>query len=263
VNGGAGVLLDVRGLALRAGPRRLLHGLSMRVERGQLWAVLGPNGAGKTTLLAALAGLAAAEAGTIDFLGRPIGAWKARDAAQHRGFLPQHIEALFGVSVLQATLLGRHPHHGVRDWRLWESADDVALAQAALARFDLQALAERDVATLSGGERQRVALAGLLTQDPDLMLLDEPLTHLDLHHQHAVMRLLRERAVEQGGAVVASLHDLSIAARFATHALVYVGGGVCVVGPAADVLDEATLSQAFAHRVRRLVDGDTVALVAG
>ena len=258
-----GALLDVRSLALRAGPRVLLRELTLRVERGQFWAIVGPNGAGKTTLLAALAGIAAPEAGQIDLLGQPIARWKPADAATVRGFLPQHVDPLFGVSVLQAALLGRHPHQGRRFAQMWESAEDVSIAIDALEQVDLQGLASRDVATLSGGERQRAAIASLLAQDPLLYLLDEPLSHLDLHHQHAAMQLLRRRASEGERAVVASVHDLSMAARFATHALVFTGGAACLSGPAATVLDEATLSAAFGHRVRRLVDGETVALVAG
>jgi|CXWK01.1.fsa_nt_gi iron complex transport system ATP-binding protein len=259
----AGPLLRTHALALRAGPRELVRGLDLRVERGQFWAVIGPNGAGKTTLLATLAGLAKPAGGRIELLGRPLEQWKPLEAARRRGFLPQHVEPLFGVAVLQAVLLGRHPHAGRHGWALWESADDVALARAAIERMGLAALAAREVASLSGGERQRVAIASLLAQDPQLALLDEPLTHLDLHHQQAVMRLLRERALEGEGAVVASVHDLSLAARYATHALVFTGGGACAGGSAADVLDEATLSAAFAHRVRRLADGDLVAWVAG
>jgi len=256
-------LLEVRSLALRMGPRELLRGLALRVERGQFWAVVGPNGAGKTTLLAALAGIAAPQAGQIDLLGKSIATWKPADAATVRGFLPQHVEPLFGVSVLQAALLGRHPHQGRRFAQMWESAEDVSIAIDALEQVDLHGLASRDVATLSGGERQRAAIASLLAQDPLLYLLDEPLSHLDLHHQHAVMELLRGRVGDGDHAVVASVHDLSMAARFATHALVFTGGASCVSGAAATVLDETTLSAAFGHRVRRLVDGETVALVAG
>ena len=259
----AAALLEAHALVLRAGTRELLRGLALRVERGQFWAVVGPNGAGKTTLLAALAGIAAPAAGRIDLCGRPIAQWKPADAAIARGFLPQHVEPLFGVSVLQAALLGRHPHQGRRFAQMWESAEDVSIAIDALEQVGLQDLASRDVATLSGGERQRAAIASLLAQDPLLYLLDEPLSHLDLHHQHAAMELLSRRAVEGRRAVVASVHDLSMAARFATHALVFTGGAACVSGPAATVLDEGTLSTAFGHRVRRLVDGETVALVAG
>jgi iron complex transport system ATP-binding protein len=256
-------MLALRDLRLAIGTRTLLEGLTLDIGPGQLWAVLGPNGAGKTTLLAALAGIAPPRSGAIELQGRPLAAWKPADAACLRGFLPQHVDTLFGVSALSAALLGRHPHQGRRLWPMWDGADDVRIALDALDALDVRGLAARDVASLSGGERQRVALASLLAQDPLLWLLDEPLSHLDLHHQHAVMQLLRRRAEVEGRAVVASLHDLSLAARFATHALVFAGAGRCIAGRADAVLTEATLGAAFGHPVRRLAQDGVVALVAG
>ena len=256
----ASALLEAADLELVAGARTLVSGLTLRVEPGQCWAVVGANGVGKTTLLGALAGLAAPRHGRVELEGRPVASLRPAEAARRRGFLPQHVEAAFESSVLQSVLLGRHPHRHPGAWRLWESDDDEALARAALARVDLQGFEDRDLASLSGGERQRAALAALLAQAPALYLLDEPLAHLDLRHQHAVMRLLRELADAGDCAVVASVHDLSLAARHATHALVMSASG-CVAGPAAEVLTEAGLTAAFDHPVRRLVDGDTVALV--
>jgi iron complex transport system ATP-binding protein len=256
-------LLALHGLRLGVGTRTLVDGLTLDIAGGELWAVLGPNGAGKTTLLAALAGIVPPRAGSIALCGRPLAAWKPAEAARLRGFLPQQVDTLFGVSALSAALLGRHPHQGRRLWPMWDGAEDVRLALAALDALDVREFALRDVASLSGGERQRVALASLVAQDPRLWLLDEPLSHLDLHHQQATMRLLRARAATQGRAVVASLHDLSLAARFATHALVFAGAGRCLAGPAHEVLTEASLGAAFGHPVRRLAQGELVAWVAG
>ena len=256
-------LLALRGLRLAIGARVLVEGLTLTVEAGQFWAVIGPNGAGKTTVLATLAGLAPPAGGTVELLGRPLAAWRPAEAARVRGLLPQHVEPLLGVSALSAALLGRHPHQGRSLWPSWDAAEDVRLALDALAALDVRELASRDMASLSGGERQRVALAGLLAQDPPLWLLDEPLSHLDLHHQHAAMRLLRARADAHGRGVVASVHDLSLAARFASHALVFAGGGRCIAGRADAVLTEATLGAAFGHPVRRLAQDGVVALVAG
>ena len=253
-------LLEAVDLELGAGPRTLVSGLSLRVQAGQCWAVVGANGVGKTTLLGVLAGLAAPRRGRVEFGGRAIETLPLAQAARLRGFLPQHVDPAFDTSVLQSVLLGRHPHRHPGAWRLWESDHDEALARAALARVDLQGFDDRDLASLSGGERQRAALAALLAQAPALYLLDEPLAHLDLRHQHAAMRLLRELADAGDCAVVASVHDLSLAARHATHALVMAHGG-CVAGPVAAVLTEAGLSAAFEHPVRRLDDGTTVALV--
>ena len=256
----AAALLEAREIDLEAGPKKLVQGLSLRIEAGQFWAVVGANGVGKTTLLGVLAGLAAPRRGRVEWQGRAPSSLPGAEAARWRGFLPQHAEPLPATSVLQAVLLGRHPHRHPGAWRLWESDADETLARAALAEVDLQGFEERDVATLSGGERQRVAIAGLLAQAPRLYLLDEPLAHLDLRHQLALMRLLRRRVESGPCAVVASVHDLSIAARCATHALVMSGSG-CVAGAADIVLSEATLSAAFDHPVRRLSDGESVALI--
>lgn len=256
-------LLSCIDLGLRVGnarrSRQLIQGLNLTARRGEFWCVLGANGAGKTTLLHTLAGLRAPDAGSLHLAGRVMAQWSARDAACLRGFLPQGGDALFGLSTLQAVLLGRHPHSRSQLGLTWESDEDLAIAQAALERLDLVDLADREVSSLSGGERQRVALAALLAQDPLVYLLDEPLNHLDLRHQLGAMALLREQALDHGRLVIASVHDASLAARFATHALVIVGPGRCIAGPADDVLTDEVLSAALGHALRRVrVDGQTL-----
>lgn len=256
-------MLDCVHVTLRVGNawrgRVLLEGLTLHARRGEFWCVLGANGAGKTTLLHTLAGLRAPESGHLALAGRPMAQWSARDAACLRGFLPQGGDALFGLSALQAVLLGRHPHSRSQFGLMWESDEDLAIARSALDRLDLAGLSDREVSSLSGGERQRVALAALLAQDPLVHLLDEPLNHLDLRHQLGVMALLREQALDHGRLVMASVHDASLAARFATHALVIVGPGHCVAGPADEVLTDEVLSAALGHALRRIqVDGQTL-----
>jgi iron complex transport system ATP-binding protein len=252
-------LLKVRGLRLQAGGKLLLQGLDLQLERGQFWCLLGPNGAGKTTLLATLAGLLPAHAGHIELAGQPLANWRPAEAACVRGFLPQHGDALFGVSALEAALLGRHPHAG---HRLWNSADDIAAARGALQRVQMQDAAARDIGSLSGGERQRVAIASLLAQDPLLYLLDEPVTHLDLHHQAALMQLLREQALAHGRAVLASVHDPSLAARYASHVLLLSATADWQAGEADEVLTAEHLTRAYGHPVRRIGEHVPFAFIA-
>ena len=149
------------------------------------------------------------------------------------GLLTQTTEDPFPSTVLDSVLVGRHPH--IDFWR-WESDADRAIACAALAAVALEELAERDIDTLSGGERRRVALATLLAQNPDVLLLDEPINHLDPHHQLDVLKLLRDRA-RDGRSIVMSLHDAGLAARFSDHALLLFGDGGWLSGPTSEVLD--------------------------
>ncbi len=241
-------LLDTQSLGLSAGPRMLVDDLSFTVRPGEVWALLGPNGSGKTTLLHALAGVRPVEAGHVELGGRPLAQWPPGEAACLRGLLPQVIADSFSASVLELVLIGRHPH--LARWA-WEGPEDEAKARAALAVVDLAGFEARDVLSLSGGERQRVALAALLAQDPLLLLLDEPLAHLDLHHQIALLQHLQGLARTAGKAVVFSVHDLNLAARFATHALV-LGPHGHRAGPVAEVMDETTLSRTFGHALRRV-----------
>lgn len=227
--------------------RVLADHLNLQVRHGEFWCLLGPNGAGKTLLLHTLAGARAPAAGRVQMDGRSLSAWRAGELACKRGMLPQQVHDAFGAPVLDVVLQGRHPH--LSRWS-WEGDEDRALARDALRRVDLAGFEQRDVTTLSGGERQRVALATLLVQDPPLALLDEPLAHLDLSHQIAMAELMAAEVRERGRAVVMSVHDLSLAQRVGTHALL-LGGGMAHAGPIDAVMHEAALSAVFGHRLHR------------
>ena len=259
MSGAAGAAVETNGLVVRVGDRALVSDLSLRVRAGELWCVLGANGAGKTTLLHTLVGLHRAAAGTVRLAGRPLADWPVEDAARIRGFLPQFIHDTFGAPVRDIALMGRHPH--LSRWH-WEGDADRAAARAALAALGLTHLAARDITTLSGGERQRVAIAALLAQDPAILLLDEPITHLDLHHQIVVLEHLRVLAREQDKAVMFSIHDLNLARRFASHALVLLDDGVVRHGPVGEVMTAPVLSAAFGYPVLEVRAGERTLFVA-
>jgi len=242
-------LLELEDVTLRAGERTLVHGLTMSVMAGQLWCLLGPNGAGKSTLLHTAVGLRSPDGGRVRMSGRELRDWPMAELAKLRGFLPQAQHDTFSTAVLDHVVLGRHPYLG--RWQ-WEDESDLSLARAALAHVDLADFEHRDVLTLSGGERQRVSLAMLLAQDAPLLLLDEPVSHLDVHHQLLLLRHLQRLARERGKAVVFTVHDLNLAARYATHALLLFPGGGARPGTFQEVMTEAGLEQAFGHRVIRI-----------
>jgi iron complex transport system ATP-binding protein len=245
-------LLEAAGLDVGIGGHSVCRKLDWRVDVGQSWAILGRNGAGKSTLLATLAGLHAQQAGRLEIAGLALpeasrGAG-ARVMARERGYLAQHQMDPFASTVMETVLVGRHPHLGRWDW---ESASDGRIAAAALAEVDLGGFAERDVQTLSGGERQRLAIAILLAQQPRLFLLDEPLTHLDLSHQVAVMDLFKRRATDKA-AIVAVLHDPGFAARYCGHALLLFGDGKWLAGPSDEVISAENLGRLYGHPLHEL-----------
>ena len=149
--------------------------------------------------------------------------------------------SLVPATVLDTAMIGRHPHIGRFQW---ESSEDLAIGRASLAAVDLEGLARRDVLTLSGGERRRLAIAQVLAQQPDVFLLDEPTNHLDPQHQLDALRLFRQRA-DDGAAVIATLHDVNLAVRFADRCLLLYGDGRWDLGATQDVLDEERLTRLY------------------
>jgi iron complex transport system ATP-binding protein len=246
-------VLATESLSLSVRDRLLVRSLDMRVEPGQVWCVLGPNGAGKSTLLRTLAGLRDAEGGAVTLGGRSIASYRPIELARLRGFLPQSIVDAFSLTVMEAVVAARHPRLPFWAW----GDEDLEPAQRALRTFELDDLAERDVTTLSGGERQRVNIAALFTQDVDVMLLDEPLSSLDLHHQVKTLHELMHTASDDGKSVVYTVHDINLAYQHASHAVLLDGRGGAIAGLKNDVITSEHLSAAFHHPIHgATLDGE-------
>lgn len=228
--------LTVDRLTLAAGLRELVRDLSFSVHAGERWVLLGPNGAGKSTLLATLAGVRSPPYGRVQLGVDDVARLSVAELAQRRALMTDRWADPFAATVLDTVLTARYRFAPDRD----PDARDVATH--ALASIDGAALSARDVRSLSRGERQRVALAAALAQQTPLLLLDEPTAHQDPRHQALVLSVL---AGLRDVAIVASLHDMNAAARFATHALLLSGGGHWHAGPVSDVLTAPNLSQLF------------------
>lgn len=225
-------------VSVHVGTRALVNGLSVEFAPGEFVAILGCNGSGKTLTLHTLAGLRSPHAGSVHLDGTPFSQLARRAVALRLGLLAQDIEDAFVTTALEEVLIGRHPHLSL--WE-WETPEDERIARAALAAVELADFAERRTDTLSGGEQRRVAIAALLAQKPGIFLLDEPTNHLDPHHQLRVLGLFRDLALD-GNTVITTLHDPTLAARFADRVLLLFGDGRWSAGPAREVLTAANLS---------------------
>ena len=239
-------ILTIDSLDVSIAGKKICSGLDLKLEAGQVWAVMGRNGAGKTTLLHTIAGLRAADQGEIFLHQRPISGLKRRQLAQKIGLLLQHHDDVFPSTVLETVLTGRHPH--LSDWE-WESAEDKQRAMQALAHVQLEGMAGRSVDQLSGGERQRVALAMLLAQDPELFLLDEPNSHLDLHHQIHILDMLVEYVQSNERCIMMSLHDINLVSRYCDHVLMFTEDGQYYAGTTEELLKTDILEQVFLHPI--------------
>ena len=238
LNGGlrcAGVFISVPG-------RTLVENLDIDIRAGEVLAVLGPNGVGKSLTLHTLAGLRSADGGVTSLDGQSVTELPRQRIATRVALLPQYVEDVFPATVFDTVMIGRHPH--IPRFQ-WESERDRRIAEEALRLVDLDEMPQRDIATLSGGERRRLAIAQVLTQEPDIYLLDEPTNHLDPQHQLDVLHVFGIKA-SGGAAVVASLHDVNLAARFADKCLLLYGDGRWELDETESILTVERLSELYA-----------------
>ena len=251
--------------ALAASDVTVLLGGTTIVERGSLTlrggefvALVGPNGAGKTTLIRALAGLVPAD-GTITLGGKPLETMNPRERARAVAYLPQGHIFHWPMSVESIVMLGRAPH---ADPFSSTSPEDRAAVAHALATTETDVFAQRAVTTLSGGEKARVALARALATQAPVLLADEPTAALDPRHQLVVMELLRT-AARGGNAILAILHDLTLAARFADRVLVMDRGRIVADGPPDESLAPERLATVFGIEAATVLVGDKHVPIAG
>jgi iron complex transport system ATP-binding protein len=247
--------LTVRNLRVTLGGREVLHGLDFSLPAGRWTAVAGPNGAGKTTLLKTLAHLVPAQ-GSVHLLGKPMAAWSARERARALAWLGQAEEGAADLLAGDVVMLGRLPH---QDWLASPSPRDEEVVRSAMEETQCWPWRRRPLGSLSGGERQRVLLARALAVQADLLLMDEPLSHLDPPHQSDWLAIVR-RHVARGGTAVSVLHEIAMALQ-ADDLLLLQDGRVAHHGPTGDAATHRALEQVFDHRLQvHAVGGRWVAL---
>jgi iron complex transport system ATP-binding protein len=226
--------------SVQYGSAEVLRCASLSLNPGEFVAIAGPNGAGKSTLLNLLAGLAAPTSGKCAFLGRTAHRWPRRDFARKVAVVRQGDTSSFPFTVEDVVLMGRTPHQT----GMYESPEDLQAVAAALATTGMMSFSKREFRTLSGGEKQRILLASALAQTPEVLLLDEPATHLDLRHQVELHQLLRNLS-RRGILVVAVTHDLNLAAAYATRLVLMHEGTIQADGAPGMVLNPKLLEEVF------------------
>jgi len=246
--------LSGRDLTLGYDARVVCEQLHVELPDHGFTVIVGPNACGKSTLLRALARMLKPTAGAVILDGQAIGSIASKEVARRLGLLPQSPVAPDAITVADLVARGRYPHQGLL--RQWSREDERAVLEAMRAT-GVEDLAARAVDELSGGQRQRVWLAMVLAQQTPLLLLDEPTTFLDIAHQVEVLDLCADLHEQRGHTIVAVLHDLNHACRYATHLIAMAEGRIVAAGDPAAIVDAQLVERVFGLRCRVIADPET------
>lgn len=240
------IVLAVENLSFSYGTRQALAGVDLKVRAGEMVGVIGPNGSGKSTLLRTISGVLRPYRGRVLLDGDDITHLRRAELARRLGVVPQNPSLPETFAAVDVVLLGRTPH---LRFLQSEGRRDLEVVRQAMKVCGVWELAERRVGELSGGERQRVVIARALAQEPRLLLLDEPTSHLDIAHQVAIMDLIWSLSQQQGLAVLAVFHDLNLAAQYCDRLLVLNAGRLVGEGSSREVLTPEIVKLAYGTEV--------------
>jgi iron complex transport system ATP-binding protein len=239
-------ILDLERIGFKYGEKRVLQDITLTVEKGEFFGILGPNGSGKSTLLNLIDGIRLPCEGEIRLKGVAPGKMKRKDLARLVAVVPQEASWVFPLTVEEVVLMGRTPHMG----RLaFESERDFSVARSAMEAVDLLPFAERLMEDLSGGERQRVWIARALAQEPEVILLDEPTSSLDIAHRIGTFDLIRALSGSAGLTVVSVTHDINLASLYCDRIALLEEGRLHALGCPEDVLTESNIHEVYGVNV--------------
>lgn len=233
-------MITTQSLSCGYGDKVVVKEIDLSIAEGEIVALLGPNGSGKSTLMKTIAGALPPLKGSVKLGDDDVTKLNHKEIALRMGYVPQIESPAFDFTVHEVVLMGRIPH----SQGLFETEEDVAIAEEAMRRADCFDLADRPMSELSGGEGQRARIARALAQGAPVLLMDEPTTHLDVRHQLEIGRLVRTLA-EDGMAILVAVHDLNWAAAYGTRAIVLDKGEAALDGPLPETLESPILDRAF------------------
>lgn len=235
--------LRTKDISYRHSSRFALQGISLDIPSGSFTGLIGPNGSGKTTLIKILCGMLAPDRGSVEVNGTPLSGYSASERAHHIAYVSQTWRPAFEFTVEQTVLIGRIPWQ--RSYGGFESEEDVRAANEAIALMELERFRYEPVTRLSGGELQRVMIATALAQRTNILILDEPTTHLDVSHQQQVLEILHQVMQERELTVLASIHDLNLASMYSDFLIMMQTGQIVAQGTPDTVFTEDMLKKVF------------------
>ncbi|SEQ95560.1 ABC transporter ATP-binding protein [Piscibacillus halophilus] len=235
-------MLDIQNVSKSVDGKPIVQDIQLSIQKGKCIGLIGPNGAGKSTVVKLISALEKPSAGQIQFMGKDVQDWSVKKLAQHIAVLTQEGLAPYPITVYDAILMGRYPHLGFFQR---ESKRDYEIVEEVLKITDLTEFRDQLLDTLSGGERQRVAIAKAMVQQPELLLLDEPTTYLDIGHQLNILKLVQDWQKRDGLTVVMVLHDLNLAAQFCDELVLMDHGRVVRVGTSEDIIAKEMLESVY------------------
>lgn len=238
-------MIRIQGVEVRYNSIKALDNVSMDVSEGEVVAVLGPNGSGKTTLLKVIDGILKPVKGSVYIDSKSVLRMSRRDVAKLVGFVPQRVNVMHGVKVIDFVVTGRKPHVDFAP-----TARDIGIALKYLKYVDAEHLAERDITELSGGEFQRILIARALAAEPRILLLDEPTANLDMKYQLAILDIIARLSKEKRLTVVMTLHDLTQAYRYAEKAVFLNNSRVYAMGRVEEVMSEEVIEAVYGVKVK-------------
>lgn len=239
-------MIEVESVSFRYHEDWVLQEVSFRVERGEFVGVIGPNGSGKTTLLKILYRLLTPQKGEVLFELVPLKKMGRTDIAKRIAVVAQETHLLFPFTVLETVLTGRSPYLGPL---MFESEKDLEVAKKAMEWTDVLPFSERRMDELSGGERKRAFIARALAQEPEVILLDEPTSNLDIHHQMDFLDLILTLNQERGLTIVMASHDMNIASEFCDRLILLQGGRIYKMGIPEEVITKENIEKVYGCEV--------------
>jgi iron complex transport system ATP-binding protein len=239
-------IINIQNAFFSYNTKEVLQDISFSLKQGEFLGIIGPNGAGKSTILRLICGILKPGKGMITILGEPIERIEPKELAKKIAFVPQETHFALDFTVEDIVMMGRYPYLKAfqRENKIDYQARDHALEYA-----DVQTFRKRMINSLSSGERQRVVLARALAQEPAILILDEPTSHLDLHHQYAIMELLK-KFNKEGMSIIVVNHDLNLASLYCERLILMHQGKIFAQGSPGELINERTLKQVYQTDVK-------------